>query len=129
MISVAVKCGCCLTMRIYLSPLIFVVSIGGLHFNCSKLWLRVLESVFRFSNCLVTQRPKLFQFRTRWFLNWVSIVLDWDSCFFTRWVPGLTITISNKITDHSCKLFFWSYRLTWTKHPSYALRSLFRCLP
>ena len=45
------------------------------------------------------------------------MVLDWHSCFFTRWVPGLTVTISNKITDHSCKLFFWSYRLTWIKTP------------
>ena len=26
------------------------------------------------------------------------MVLDWDSSFFTRWVPGLTITICNKIT-------------------------------
>ena len=50
-------------------------------------------------NWLVTQRPKHFQFRTRlFFLNADSLVLDWDSWFFTRWVTELTITIWNKIT-------------------------------
>ena len=29
--------------------------------------------------------------------NWDSLVLDWDSRFFARSVPGLTITICNKI--------------------------------
>ena len=33
------------------------------------------------------------------FLNRDSMVLDWDSWFFTRWVPWLTITICNKITE------------------------------
>ena len=29
--------------------------------------------------------------RTHWILNWNSMILDWDSFFFVRWVPGLTI--------------------------------------
>ena len=29
------------------------------------------------------------------------MVLAWDSWFFTRWVPGLTITICNKITEYN----------------------------
>ena len=33
------------------------------------------------------------------FLNWDSKVVKWDSWIFTRWVPGLTITICNKITN------------------------------
>ena len=31
-------------------------------------------------------------------MNWDSLVMERDSWFFTRWVPGLTITICNKIT-------------------------------
>ena len=45
------------------------------------------------------------------------MVLDWDSWFFTRWVPGLALTISNKIIDYY--LFFYIYlfsdRTTWAK--------------
>ena len=48
-------------------------------------------------NSLVTQRLKHFLFQTL-FLDWDSFVLDWDAWFFTRWVPGLTIAICNKIT-------------------------------
>ena len=29
--------------------------------------------------------------RTHWILNWNSLILDWDSWVFMRWVPGLTI--------------------------------------
>ena len=45
--------------------------------------------------------PSIFQVRTSCFLNWDSMVLEWDSKFFTRWAPGLTIhvTICGKITD------------------------------
>ena len=32
------------------------------------------------------------------FFNWVSLVLDWNSWFFTRRVSGPTIAICNKIT-------------------------------
>ena len=38
------------------------------------------------------------QTRLLFFLNWESLVMDWDSWFFIKWVPGLTITICNKIT-------------------------------
>ena len=41
------------------------------------------------------------------FFNWDSLVLDWDSWFFTRWVPGLTITICNKITVHFLNKINW----------------------
>ena len=33
------------------------------------------------------------------FFTWDSMVVNWDSWILTRWVPGLTITICNKITD------------------------------
>ena len=36
-------------------------------------------------------------------LNWVSMVLDRDSWFFSRWVPGIMITICNKITANRVK--------------------------
>ena len=32
------------------------------------------------------------------FFNFDSLVLDWDSWLFIRWVPRLTITICNKVT-------------------------------
>ena len=32
------------------------------------------------------------------FLNWDSLVLHWDSWFFTKWVSGLTITICINIS-------------------------------
>ena len=44
------------------------------------------------------------------FFNWDSMVLDWDSWFFTRWVPGLAITICNKITAMYCYTIF---KLNW----------------
>ena len=36
------------------------------------------------------------------FFNWDLLVVDWDSWFYTRWIPGLTITIHNKITQYTC---------------------------
>ena len=37
-------------------------------------------------NCLVTQRPKHFQYLGLLvFLNWESLIMDRDSWFFTRW--------------------------------------------
>ena len=38
------------------------------------------------------------------FLNWDLSVMDRDSWFFTRWVPGLTMTICNKISAISSLL-------------------------
>ena len=49
-------------------------------------------------NCLVTEMPTYFQLSTPCFLIWNSLVMARDSWFFTRWDPGLTITICNKIT-------------------------------
>ena len=46
------------------------------------------------------------------------MVLDWDSWFFTRWVPGLALTICNKIIDYYFCFFFiylFSDRTTWAK--------------
>ena len=48
------------------------------------------------SDCLVTGLS-IFNFGL-FFFNWDSLALEWDSWFFTRWVPGLTITIFFKIT-------------------------------
>ena len=59
---------------------------------------RALASVFRLTDWL-HKDPSIFSLGLLLFLNWESLVLDWDSWFFTRWVPGLTITICNKITD------------------------------
>ena len=44
-----------------------------------------------------------------------SLVLDWDLrfSFFTRTVPGLTITTRNKITGFACKTQMASSRDTW----------------
>ena len=56
-----------------------------------------MESVFRLTVWL-HEDPG-----TKWFLNWDSMVLHWDSWFFTRWIPGLTITICNKITANRVK--------------------------
>ena len=41
------------------------------------------------------------------FFNWASLNLDWDSWFFIRWLQGLTLTISNKITEP----FHWASML------------------
>ena len=74
--------------------------LNDAYFSQSLLWFTIKGVYFYFSNetviqsfgvCLqinyvVTKDP-----RTHCFLNW-------DSWFFTRWVPGLTITIYNKIT-------------------------------
>ena len=54
--------------------------------------------VFRLTDWL-HKYPSFFKLGLPLFLNWESLVLDWDSWSFTRWVPGLTITICNKITD------------------------------
>ena len=61
------------------------LTIEGVHFYFSKLWYRVLESVFRIIVWLYKD-PGLF--------FWIG-----THEIFTRWVPGLTITICNKITD------------------------------
>ena len=45
------------------------------------------------------------------FLNWNSLVMARDSWFFTRWVPGFTITICNKITGSSRFLAGWVLKL------------------
>ena len=50
-------------------------------------------------SCVVTKDPG-----THCFWNWDSMVLDWDSWFFKRWVSGLTITICNKITANGLHL-------------------------
>ena len=41
--------------------------------------------------------PSIFNLGSSVFFNWDSLVMDRDSWFFTIWVPGLTITICNKI--------------------------------
>ena len=40
--------------------------------------------------------PSIFNYRLVYFFIWDSMFLDWDSIFFTRWVPGLIITICNQ---------------------------------
>ena len=56
------------------------------------------KNIFYLSGHLI-KRPNHFQLRTSCFLNWDSMVPEWDSLFyFTRWVPGLTMTICNEIT-------------------------------
>ena len=40
--------------------------------------------------------PSIFNYRLEYFFIWDLMFLDWDSIFFTRWVPGLTITICNQ---------------------------------
>ena len=47
------------------------------------------------------------------FLNWDSMALDWDSRFFTRRVPGLTITICNKITGMYIIYCYTIFKLNW----------------
>ena len=42
--------------------------------------------------------PRIFSVGLPVFLNWDSLVMARDSWFFTRWVPGLTITICYKTT-------------------------------
>ena len=52
------------------------------------------------------------------FFNWDLLVLDWDSWFYTRWVPGLTITIHDKITEYTCTFSFPTFPLkSNTTHP------------
>ena len=58
-------------------------------------------------NCVVTKDSE-----THWFLNWDSVFLNWDSWFFTRWVPGLTITMRNKITAKG--LMWWKQSLSFS---------------
>ena len=36
-----------------------------------------------------------------------SCFFNWDSWFFTRWIPGLTVTICNKITVHFLNKINW----------------------
>ena len=43
---------------------------------------------------MVTLRPR----DSLLFFNWDAMILDWDSKFFSRGVPGLTVTFCNKIT-------------------------------
>ena len=52
---------------------------------------------------------KHFQFRNPCFFltGWNSLIMDKDSWFFTRWVPGCTITICNKIT--ACPLMIMRF--------------------
>ena len=52
------------------------------------------------------------------FFNWDLLVLDWDLWFYTRWVPGLTITIHDKITEYTCRLSSPTFPLkSNTTHP------------
>ena len=75
--------GCCLTMHIHLSLFCAL--------NNRKTILFLIDWLHK--------DPSIFNLGISLFLNWESLVLDWDSWFFTRWAPGLTITICNKITD------------------------------
>ena len=70
----------------YFSESLLWFTIGGVYFNFSNETVIQSFGVCLQINCVVTKDP-----RTHCFLNW-------DSWFFTRWVPGLIITIYNKIT-------------------------------
>ena len=96
-----------------LFPLVFVVLYNRrsiiifVSVNCNTefgVWLQ--------TNCVVT-RPRDSMF----FFNWDSTVLEWDSWFFTRGVPGLTITICNKISASSDQMEYLSvtWELFWPK--------------
>ena len=58
-----------------------------------SIWQKVLVSAFRLT-VWIHKRSKYFELWTRCFSKWDSLVLDRDSCF-----TGITITISNKITN------------------------------
>ena len=93
---------------------------------CLKIKDYILISVYcckefwSLSSCRLTvwvpKSPSLFEFRIHCFFNWDSLVLDWDSWFFTKWVPGLAITICNKITvtAPSCSIFSWCTSGPWS---------------
>ena len=52
-----------------------------------------MESVFRLTARLQKTQGLMF-------LNWDSMVLDWESLFFTRWVPGLIINHNYLYQNH-----------------------------
>ena len=62
-------------------------------------------------------------------MNWDSLVLDWDSWFCSRWVPGLTITISNKITGKSAvtNSFLVSFSVGSRDYPPLSEDTIFTC--
>ena len=65
-----------------------------------------MESVFRLT--VWFKKAQAFSILDSFFFfNWASLDLDWDSWFFIRWVQGLTLTISNKITEP----FHWASML------------------
>ena len=65
-----------------------------------------MESVFRLT--VWFKKAQAFSILDSFFFfNWDSLDLDWDSWIFTRWVQGLTLTISNKITEP----FHWASML------------------
>ena len=101
MISVAVVYRCIFV----LVDLLCFKCIEGLYIlisvNCNN---EVLASVSRLIVWL-HKSPSIFNLGLLVFLNWDSLILDRDSWFFTRWVPGLTITICNKITVHVYSLY------------------------
>ena len=87
-------CGCCLN----LSPLTFVVTtiIILISVTCDKeFWSRSSDSV---TACFNTLNPSTFNVELVVFWTGTQLFLDWDSWFFTRWVPWLTITTSNTCT-------------------------------
>ena len=94
-------CGCCWKIHVYFSLFCALNTCILKDYililvNCSKeLWHL---SPIKFSAYVKAQAWLLV------FLNWDSLVMDWNSWFCTRWVPGLTIhvTICNKITQR-CK--------------------------
>ena len=70
------------------------------------------------------------------FFNWDSLVMDWDSWFFARWIPELTITICNKITVHFLNKTNWenlqcnkrSTNFLFCRHFSYTfLLTMYSC--
>ena len=66
-----------------------------------------MQSVFRVTVWL-HKGPIIFNFGLVFFSRG-SLVLDWESWFFTRWVPGLNITICNNITVvTSTSVLSWS---------------------
>ena len=98
-------------------PYMLYLKIEGLYFNFSILYSTEFWSL---SSCRLTvwlyKSSKHVQFQIRCFFNWDSLVLEWDLWFFTKSVPGLTITIWNKITvtGLSCSIFSWCTTGPWS---------------
>ena len=68
------------------------------HFCCydyKESWSRFSDSV---TACFNTLYPSIFSVELVVFWTETQMALNWDSWFFTRWVPWLTVTTSNTCT-------------------------------